>query len=126
MKKNRTTKILAQMAGLLSAVNGGIIDTLKKIEKFDSYLKLRIHLPGIKASSIKAEVRDNYLTVQYLLELSSNKISTKITNIVHNQELPHFIDVRRLSAHFANGKLDITMPFNEFAEGYNTELNIDF
>ena len=125
MKKHMTSKILAQMAGLLSAMNGGIIDTLKKLEKFDSYLKLRIHLPGIKASSIKAEVRDNFLTVQYLLEMSSDKMRTKITNIVHNQELPHFIDVRRLSAHFANGKLDITMPFNEFAEGYNAELDIN-
>ena len=125
MKKNRNIKILAQMAGLLSAVNGGIIDTLKKLEKFDSYLKLRIHLPGIKASSIKAEVRDNILTVQYFLEMSSNKMRTKIANIVHNQELPHFIDVRRLSAHFSDGKLEIMMPFNEFAKGYNVELNID-
>jgi len=125
MKKDRTTRILAQMAGLLSPVSGGIIDTFKKLEKFDNYLKLRIHLPGIKASSIKAEVRDNILTVQYLLEMSSEKVRTKIVNIVHNQELPHFIDVRRLSAHFSNGKLDIMMPYNEFSKGYNVELNID-
>ncbi|NNF22974.1 MAG: hypothetical protein HKN67_13630 [Saprospiraceae bacterium] len=125
MKKNKTTRILAQMAGLLSPITGGIVETFKKLEKFDSYLKLRIHMPGIKASSIKAEVKDNILTVQYFLEMSSNKMRTKIVNIVHNQELPHFIDVRRLSAHFSEGNLDIMMPFNEFAKGYNIELNID-
>ena len=124
MKKSRTTKILAQMASLLSGVNGGIIDTLKRLDKFDNYLKLRIYLPGIKASAIKAEVRDNFLTVQYFLEMSSNKFKTRIVNTVHQQEIPHFIDVKRLSANFTNGKLDITMPFNEFAQGYRIKLDI--
>ena len=112
------------MAGLLSAVNGGIIDTIKKLEWFDNCMKLHIRLPGVKANSIKAEVKDNQLTVLYFIESNSEKIRMKIANIVHTQTLPHFVDIRRLTAHFANGILDVTIPFNEFSKGYSKEINI--
>ena len=124
MRGNGKIKLLAQMAGLLSAVNGGIIGALKKMDRLDNCLKLQILLPGIDAGSIKAEIKDNFLTVQYFMEMKSEKVKTKIANIVHNEALPYFIDIRKISAHFSDGKLDITMPYNEMAEGYNNELDI--
>jgi HSP20 family molecular chaperone IbpA len=124
MKRIGKIKSLAQMASIFAAVNGGIISTLKKVEKLDDGLKLQIHLPGIRVDAIKAEIRDNILTVQYFIEMNTEKIRSKIGNIVYNQTLPYFIDVNRVSANFIDSKLDITLPFNELANGYNNEIDI--
>ena len=124
MKGNRTTKIIAQMASLLSIVNGGIIEAIKKLEWRENYMKLHIQLPGVHAESIKAEVRDNNHTVLYFIESKANNLRMKIANIVHTQTIPYFVDIKRLTAHFSNGKLDITMPFNELSKGYSKELSI--
>ena len=124
MKGNKTIRIIAQMAGLLSAVNGGIIEAIKKLEWSDNCMKLHIQLPGIGANSIKAEVRDNKLTVLYFIETRVDQMRMKIANIVHTQTIPYFVDIKKLSAYFSNGKLDITMPFNELSQGYSKELII--
>jgi len=124
MRKFEKMKAMAQMASVFSAINGGIIGTIKKLEQLDDCLKLCIHLPGINVNSIRAEIKNNYLTVQYFIEMNTEKIKSKVGNIVHTQALPYFIDVNKVSAHFSEGKLDITMPFNDLANGYNTRLDI--
>ena len=124
MKGNKTTKIIAQMASLLSIVNGGIIEAIKKLEWTENSMKLRIQLPGIHAESVKAEVHDNKLTVLYFIESNVDKMRMKIANIVHTQTIPYFVDIKRLTANFSNGILDITMPFNELSKGYNKDLII--
>ena len=111
MLKNGKIKVLAQMAGILSAVNGGIIGTLKKLEHLDNCLMLHIHLPGIKTGSMSAEIENNYLKVQYFIELNSEIVRAKISNIVYNGLIPDFVDSSRISANFQDGRIDITMPY---------------
>ena len=124
MKENSAVKNLAQIANLMATLNGGIVGSMKKLLKFKDCLKLEVHLPGISAKAVKAEVKGNHLIVQYMVDVNSNNLKARISNVVFNQPLPYFVDITRLKTKFVAGKLDIIMPFNQFANGFNQQLDI--
>ena len=124
MKEKSEVKSLAQMANMMATLNGGIVGSFKKLLKLEDCLKLEVSLPGISTDAVRAEVKDNHLIVRYMVDINSRNLRVKISNVVYNEPLPYFVDITRLSAKFSSGKLDITMPYNQFANGFNQILEI--
>ena len=124
MKEISAVKNLAQIANLMATLNGGIVGSKKKLLKFQDCLKLEVHLPGIRANAVKAEIKGNRLIVQYLVDVNSSNLRARISNIVYNKPIPYFVDIASLTTKFTKGKLEITMPFNQLGNGYNRQLDI--
>ena len=112
---------------ILNTINGGMSLPIVKVkENWEGY-NIHVEVPGVKKESFRVEINDNLLSIYHIIDLPVslyNEMGISVPNIIRNVSIPYNVDIKRISATYEDGALNVLMPFNELANGYQKSVGI--
>ena len=118
-----TFKDLLVSVDMLNTVNGGVSEPYISHRENNEGRELRIRVPGVKKESMHIEIKDNQLSIFYLIPMQAQRKLVHMTQIIFSQVQPHFIELPRISASYEGNELVVKLPFNNLS-GYNRKVEI--
>lgn len=116
-KTNDFITALALSGDILNTMGGGMTEPRIAFRPSDVGQMLEIKLAGVDLSRLNIEVNFNRLTVfQGVLQ--------GVPRIIFDKPIPYFIDVEKITARVEGNALNISLPFNERANGYHRRIGI--
>jgi len=116
-KTNDLITALALSGDILNTMGGGMTEPRIAFRPSDVGQMLEIKLAGVDLSRLNIEVNFNRLTVfQGVLQ--------GVPRIIFDKPIPYFIDVEKITARVEGNALNISLPFNERANGYHRRIGI--
>lgn len=116
-KTNDFITALALSGDILNTMGGGMTEPRIAFRPSDVGQMLEIKLAGVDLSTLNIEVNFNRLTVfQGVLQ--------GVPRIIFDKPIPYFIDVEKITARVEGNALNISLPFNERANGYHRRIGI--
>ncbi|WP_258102910.1 hypothetical protein [Marinoscillum sp. MHG1-6] len=115
-------KNLANTVKIVNTINGGMAQPITELHKREDSWILKMRLPAVDIDSIKIEVKDNFLFVFQVLSGLDDEI--ELPYLVDMLNLTSQIDLEAIYAEFNDGEIQIHMPFDEMASGYEKEIEI--
>jgi HSP20 family molecular chaperone IbpA len=109
---------------VVNTLSGGTSepDTLK--EKFPTYHRITVKVPGINAENIKIEINNNELMIYYFISIQSQGKDLKYPRMVYKRPIPYYVDITNIAATEENNAMIVHMPFNELANGYHRDISL--
>lgn len=116
-KTNDFITALALSGDILNTMGGGMTEPRIAFRSSDVGQMLEIKVPGVDLRTLNIEVNFNRLTVfQGVLQ--------GVPRIIFDKPIPYFIDVEKITAMVQGDVLNISLPFNERANGYHRRIGI--
>jgi hypothetical protein len=115
-------KNLASTASLVNGINGGMVQPIVQLEKSEGQWIERIRIPGVSVDNVRIEVKEGILFVFQNLFVEGMDI--ELPYMVEMLNLSSQIDQEQIYAEFDNREIIIHMPFDEFADGFEREIEI--
>lgn len=97
-----------------------------EIEEKEKECEVRIELPGFQPEEIDVEVTEDYLIVRARHEEPA-PVGTqegRVDELARRVDLPHGIDVEKVSALYRHGVLQVTLPRRESAPVRKVEVKL--
>lgn len=129
MKKtfNIPQQILANI-DFLNTINGGRVEpTVNITEQPDQYEAL-VTVPGLEPDKLMVEVVNNQLLIYYFQSvLNGSEESEMLMPVnVKTLNLPYFVDEQAIKARYNENYWRIVIPFNDKAQGFRKNVDIEF
>ena len=115
-------ELLAQI-DFANTVNGGVIESTAKAWREEDGYKLILKAPSVDIDKIQIQTANQRFMVYYMMDVLEGK--EQLPYFLVNLPLSPEVDVNRISAHFEDGRLFITAPFNDWAKGKSQYIDID-
>lgn len=122
-KTNDFIVALALSGDILNTMGGGMSEPRVAFKSSDVGQMLEIRVPGVDLSQLNIEVNFNRLTVFQGVH-QSPEITIPVPRIIFDKPIPYFIDVEKITAMVEGNVLNISLPFNERANGYHRKIGI--
>jgi HSP20 family protein len=116
-------ELLAQI-DFANTVNGGIAQFTTQAWKEEKGYRLTVDAPSINPENIHIEAANQRFMVYYFLPVLGG--DQMLPYFLVNLPLAPEVDVERISARFADGKIYIRAPFNDWAKGERREIDMEF
>lgn len=114
---------LALSGDIMNTLGGGISEPRIAFESSDVGQMLKIEVPGVDVSELNIEINYNRLTV-FQGANQTPEVTIPVPRIIFDKPIPYFVDVDKITA-MAEGKvLNISLPYNERANGYHRKIGI--
>ena len=120
VKMRKTNDFITALAGsgdILNTMGGGMTEPRIAFKPSDVGQMLEIRLPGVDLSTLNIEVNFNRLTV-------FQGVTRGVPRIIFDKPIAYFIDVEKITAMVEGNALNISLPFNERANGYHRRIGI--
>lgn len=125
MKKSGLIPIeLLQSIDITNTIGGGVSQPIIVLKQHEDHREIKCKVPGVVESALQVEVINNFLSIYYTQEFSSNGTSIEIPKVVYHKAIPYFIDVANISATVEEAFLCVTLPFNKLANGYHKKISV--
>ena len=122
-RSNDFITALAVSGEILNTLGGGMSQPRIAFESSDVGQMLKIKVPGVDVSGLNVEINFNRLTV-FQGAGQAPEVTIPVPRIIFDKPIPYFIDVDKITA-MAEGKvLNISLPYNERANGYHRKIGI--
>ena len=121
MKKSRYLDLLASV-DVMNALNGGRVQPRVKLAQRDDHREIRVSVPGIKATGIEVEVRNDMVSIFYVMDVVSSGKMVHLPYSIYEKQQPFFVDVSRINAAVEDDELIVKLPFNELSDGYYKKI----
>ena len=122
-RSNDFITALAVSGDILNTLGGGMSQPRIAFESSDVGQMLKIKVPGVDVSGLNVEINFNRLTV-FQGAGQAPEVTIPVPRIILDKPIPYFIDVDKITA-MAEGKvLNISLPYNERANGYHRKIGI--
>ena len=119
--KNLTAK-LGHVANITNTISGGMtINHMGLLKNEDHYL-VHVTAPGVSVDSFRVSVDNGRLLVHQLLNLEGEPAFPYLINYI---DIPHGVNLEQISAEYNDHGLEIILPFNEYADGYHRDIEIE-
>lgn len=115
-------ELLAQI-DFANTVNGGVIESTAKAWREEEGYKLILKAPSVDIDKIQIQTANQRFMVYYMMDVLEGK--EQLPYFLINLPLSPEVDVNLISAHFEDGRLFITAPFNDWAKGKSQYIDID-
>jgi len=124
-KKSRLIPVeLLHSIDIANTIGGGVSQPIIELKQHEDHREIKCKVPGVAESALRVEVINNFLSIYYTQEFSSNGTSIEIPKVVYHKAIPYFIDVANISATVEEGFLCVTLPFNKLANGYHKKISV--
>lgn len=114
---------LALSGDIMNTLGGGISEPRIAFESSDVGQMLKIEVPGVDVSELNIEINYNRLTV-FQGANQTPEVTIPVPRIIFDKPIPYFIDVEKITAMVQGDVLNISLPFNERANGYHRRIGI--
>ena len=112
----------------MNTLNGGISKpTVQMLRKQKNYL-VTVRMPGVDPNKMRVEVHNDRLFLFHDILVEKTELYADINQIPFNIGyvlIPFDVNIREIKAVYEDMELQITLPFNELAGGYDKKINID-
>jgi len=108
----------------MNTINGGISKPVVKITKEDKHYSVVVKVPGVNGEELKVDIQDNMLQVFHVISGDPDSDLPHFPRIILQQYIPHDVNIKRVTAQYADGKLWVTLPFNDLSGGYHRSISI--
>ncbi len=122
--KIEISKDLLAQIDFANTVNGGIAQFTTQAWKEEKGYRLTVDAPSINPENIHIEAANQRFMVYYFLPVLGGE--QMLPYFLVNLPLAPEVDVDRISARFADGKIYIHAPFNDWAKGERREIDMEF
>ena len=119
--RNLTAK-LAHVANITNTLSGGMSQNTVTTEAFDDHYLVTITAPGVSLDSLKVSVDHNKILVHQMMSFEGVK---EFPYLINFMMIPSEVDFEKISADYSDNSLHIVLPFNELADGYYRDIEID-
>jgi hypothetical protein len=68
------------------------------------------------------EINNNKLSIWFAININSAGKIVRLPYIIHDRQLPYFIDISRINSKVDGSELVIALPFNALAKGYHKKI----
>lgn len=123
-KTNDFITALALSGDILNTMGGGMTEPRIAFRSSDVGQMLEIKVPGVDLSELNIEVNFNRLTVFQGVSQGVPEITIPVPRMIFDKPIPYFIDVEKITAMVQGDALNISLPFNERANGYHRRIGI--
>jgi len=124
MKKTKFKDLLTSV-DVLNTLHGGVSEPFLSISEQTGRREMRVRLPGVSKDALQIEIRDNKLSVFYLIPILSMEKVIYLPQVIYNQPIPYFVDADKIEAVYEGRELIVRLPFNELSSGYNRKIEIN-
>ena len=119
------------LADIQNTLNGGISLTNLKTSKGDNSYIVKVTAPGVSKESFHVRINNDQLIIYTILGVFSEeeslvKSSLNIPSFIKTYPIPYFINTEEINAVSKDGELQVILPFNEKAKGFEKEVDIKF
>jgi HSP20 family molecular chaperone IbpA len=122
------SKELLRKVDVLNTLNGGISKpTVHMLRQEKNYL-VRVRIPGVDPDKMRVEVQNDKLFLFHDISVENTDLYSDTGLIPFNIGyvlIPFDVNIRKIKALYEDQELQITLPFNELAGGYQKNINID-
>lgn len=118
-------KELMTHVDVMNTLNGGTSEPLVHRKQFPSFREITLRVPGVSREHIKLEINNNKLTAYYFTVLRSQNLEIPVPKVLYDKTIPYFVDVKGITAREESGWLIIRLPFNELANGFHRDLEVN-
>lgn len=130
MKKtyNIPQQILANI-DFWNTINGGRVEPTVIVNEQADQFEALVTVPGLEPDKLMVEVVNNQLLVYYFQSVLNNKDEESEMLIPVNVKtfnLPYFVDEQAIRARYNENHWRIVMPFNDKAQGFRKNVDIEF
>ena len=124
MKKTKFKDLLTSV-DVLNTLHGGVSEPFLSISEQTGRREMRVRVPGVNKDALQIEIRDNKLSVFYLIPILSMDKVIYLPQVIYNQPIPYFVDADKIEAVYEERELLVRLPFNELSSGYNRKIEIN-
>jgi len=124
MKKTKFKDLLTSV-DVLNTLHGGVSEPFLSISEQTGRREMRVRVPGVNKDALQIEIRDNKLSVFYLIPILSMDKVIYLPQVIYNQPIPYFVDADKIEAVYEERELIVRLPFNELSSGYNRKIEIN-
>jgi len=124
MKKTKFKDLLTSV-DVLNTLHGGVSEPFLSISEQTGRREMRVRVPGVNKDALQIEIRDNKLSVFYLIPILSLDKVIYLPQVIYNQPIPYFVDADKIEAVYEERELLVRLPFNELSSGYNRKIEIN-
>jgi HSP20 family molecular chaperone IbpA len=110
---------------ILNTLNGGTIEPAIKLSQFAAYRQIDVKAPSIDEEGLHVKIENNKLIIFYEHTVESQQKPIPVPHVVYNKQIPFFIDTQKISAQYLEGVLSVQLPYNELANGYHRDVQIE-
>lgn len=123
MKKD--LKELLMSVDVMNTLHGGVSEPFLSLNESNTEREVKVRVPGIDASALKAELHENQLSIYYMIPVNSLGTIVNMPKVVYNMALPHFVDLQAIHAEYEERNLIIHIPFNQALNGFHKKITAD-
>jgi len=115
------TKTLAQTANIMNVLNGGMTRATVSFDRKSDHYLYQVEIPSVDPDHFSVEIDFSNLFIYQKMNLNPE---LEIPYMISRLNIPAEVNYQGISAAYGEGKLRIVMPFNELADGYHKDINI--
>lgn len=121
--KNMWRGFLNQM-DLMHTLNGGMSMTTLNVAETDQNIIITISAPSVRPESYQVMIDRNKLIIYSAFKQKTPEGEMAIPMFFKTFDVPFFVDGANITALFEEGKLIVTMPFNEQNQALQRKIDI--
>ncbi len=119
--RNLTAK-LGHVANITNTISGGMSMNHLDVQANDDHYLVTVKAPGVSVDSFRVSVDDGRLLVHQMLTVEGD---IDFPYLINFMEIPFDVNVELISAEYNEHGLEITLPYNEYADGYHRDIEIE-
>lgn len=127
MKYSTDRKIVRELlmaANVNNTLSGGMSQPEISFKKESDRYLITASVPGVSLDKLQIEIVERSLILFYVLEFEGDGSPFNVPHVLRSFEITADIDFHKIQAIQEDGFLKIIMPFNELADGYNRNVEI--
>lgn len=113
-------------AELSNIINGGMSEPQVGIKKEEDHYKLTARVPGVSFENLDVEIFDKKVIVNHLMYVEQDGQTVQFPKVIAAFPITPNIDFRNITASRVEDELHVILPFNELANGYRKNIDINF
>jgi hypothetical protein len=118
-------KELMTHVDVMNTLNGGSSEPVVRRQQFASHREIKLRVPGVNRENIKLEINNNKLTAYYFTLLKSQDLEIPVPKVLYDKAIPYFVDIKRITLTEQEGWMIVHLPFNEMANGFHKDLDVN-
>lgn len=122
------SKEILRKVDVMNTLNGGISKpTVHMLRQPANYL-VTVRMPGVDPNKMRVEVHNDRLFLFHDIMVENTELYSNNNQIPFNIGyvlIPFDVNIKEIKAVYEDRALQITLPFNELADGYDKKINID-
>jgi len=122
----KTVREILKSVDINNTLNGGRSEPQTSIKKLDNYYLLEAKVPGVEVDQLRVEIIDGKVIIHHPMAFEQALGDLTVPQVVAAFPITPKIDHKNITAHRIENKVEVIMPFNELADGYNRNIDISY